>query len=746
MIGKTISHYKILEKLGGGGMGVVYKAEDTKLNRHVALKFLPPDLTRDEDAKRRFVHEAQAASSLEHQNICNIFEIDETDDGQLFIAMACYDGETVKEKLRSGPLKVEEALAIAVQVAEGLGRAHEEGIVHRDIKPANIMVTERGEVKIVDFGLAKLSGGLKLTKTGTTVGTIAYMSPEQARGDDVDLRTDIWSLGVVLYEMLTGQLPFKGEHDAALLYSLVHEEPKSISILRPDIPPRLASIIAKSLQKDREARYQSAQELVSELKEVDLSPGTVSSADAHKSIVVLPFDNLSPDPDQEYFSDGLTEEIISDLSQLQALRVISRSSAMTFKGTKKRVPEIARELNVQYVLEGSVRKAGNSLRMTAQLIDAASDTHIWAEKYSGILEDVFKIQEMVSGSIVEALKVKLAPGEKERLAEKPISNVAAYEGYLKAKHCVQLFTEDALDRGLEYLEKALSLVGDNALLYTAMASLYCQYVNIGAKQEEYIERAKQCVEKALSLEPDFPKAHVLNGLIEGVFLGNLQEGVRHFKRALAIDPNDPDALHWSATTSIMFAGKIEAGAAFLERLKRVDPLNSHNHAYEGEMYLYDGRYDAALEPLRKFLDSEPDSLLAQLLYALVLLYRNEVDEAFCIVDEVAPKHPDNVFASMGLALKYGKLGDRERLFALLTPDMENTYRRDGDYSYRLATAMALANARSEALDWLENAVNRGFVNYPLLAERDPFLENLRGEERFKRLMERVKREWEQFEI
>ena len=349
MIGTTISHYKILEKLGTGGMGVVYKAEDARLKRTVALKFLPPDLTRDPEAKQRFIHEAQAASALQHYNICSVHDIDETNDGQLFIVMDCYEGKSLKEKMAGGLMRIEEAADIAIQVAQWLQKAHEKGITHRDVKPGNIIITNDGVVKILDFGLAKLAGQSRLTKTGSTIGTAAYMSPEQAQGLEVDHRTDIWSLGVVLFEMLTGKLPFRGEHEAALLYSVVHEEPQTVTSLRGDKQVQVERIIRKSLEKDLARRYQTIQELIADLKAVK-SP-TMELPKQEKSIVVLPFDNLSPDPDQEYFSDGLTEEVISDLSEVRSLRVISRSSAMTFKGMKKKIPEIAREVNVQYVLE-----------------------------------------------------------------------------------------------------------------------------------------------------------------------------------------------------------------------------------------------------------------------------------------------------------------------------------------------------------------------------------------------------------
>jgi len=558
MLGEMISHYKVLAKLGGG-MGVVYKAEDTKLKRTVALKFLPTQLTRDEEAKDRFIHEAQAASALDHPNICNIHEIGETEDGQMFIAMACYEGETLKSRIakgqsrpeRSRGMRIEEAVDGAIQVGQGLQKAHEKGIVHRDIKPANIIVTNDGVAKILDFGLAKLAGQAKLTKTGSTVGTAAYMSPEQARGLDVDHRTDIWSLGVVLFEMLTGKLPFRGEHEAAMLYSIVHEEPAQVLEHRLDIPVRLALAVSRALQKEPKERYQSARDLMNDLKSV--SSLAVQLHKQEKSIVVLPFDDLSPDRDQEYFSDGLTEEVISDLSAVRALRVISRSSAMTFKGAKKKIPEIAREVNVQYVLEGSVRKAGNSLRLIAQLIDAQNDAHLWAEKYSGTLEDIFDIQEKVSRAIVGALKLKLAPAEEHKMAKRPIEDVRAYERYLKAHAEVLKMSGEAVNRAIQYLQNALDIIGDNPLLYSGMAWAYWGLVNIGLKQEDYILRAEECARKALTLDPEFAQAHAMLGWISA--WSDTRQGIYHFKKALSVSADDTLALQGLATVYVQNVGR-----------------------------------------------------------------------------------------------------------------------------------------------------------------------------------------------
>jgi serine/threonine protein kinase len=744
MIGKTISHYRIVERLGEGGMGVVYRAEDTKLKRAVALKFLPPELTRDPAAKERFIQEAQAASALDHPNICTIYEIDGAKDGQLFIAMACYEGETLKQKIERGPLAVAEALEIALQVARGLGRAHDAGIIHRDIKPGNIMITERGDVKIVDFGLAKLAGQVRLTKMGATPGTAAYMSPEQAQGKDVDHRTDIWSLGVVLYEMLTGALPFAGEHEAALLYAIVHENPQPLSSLRPDIPAPILSFVSKALQKNPALRYQTTGEMIKDLQRLAV-PG-IDLPRYEKSIAVLPFENLSPDPDQEYFSDGLTEEVITDLAHVGALKVISRSSAMTFKGTKKKVPEIARELDVQYVLEGSVRKAGNSLRITAQLIDATTDAHLWAERYSGTLDDVFDVQEKVSRSIVDALKLRLSPEESRKIAERPIDNVAAYQCYLKANAEAWQFNESSLERALVHLQKGLDILGDNALLYSAMAFVYWQYANIGAGQEDCLAKAEAYAQKALVLDPDSPQARLVIAMTLWGFRGDKQrEGIRQLKMALTLNPNYVDALRLLAGFYTMSAGKLADAIPYVERVKAINPLDPWNHWLQGRLFFFDGQYELACEQLRQHYQSNPENAIVRFFYAWTLVYANQLEGAISVIDRSAMSAPGNVFTRFGLLLKYGLLKDRENAFREMTPDFQKTCRRDHQWSYFVATPLAMVGAKEESLDWLENAVNTGFINYPEM-ERNRYLDNLRGEERFEKFMERVKYEWEHFEV
>jgi serine/threonine protein kinase len=740
-VGKIISHYRIYELIGRGGMGVVYKAEDTKLKRTVALKFLPPVYSFDKEAKQRFIQEAQAASSLQHNNICNIHDIDETKDGQIFICMDCYEGETLKKKIERGQLKTDEAIDIVVQVATGLQKAHEKGIIHRDIKPANIFITNDGVVKILDFGLAKLSGQTMMTKMGETVGTIAYMSPEQTRGELVDSRTDIWSLGVVLYEMITGKLPFKGDYEQAIIYSILIEQPKQIDIIGKDIPKQLIHVVEKSMEKDLVFRYKNLSEVIKELEEIKTGSSELKK---EKSILVLPFDDMSPGKDNEYFSDGLTEELITDLSGVHDLLVISRSSAMTFKGSKKTIREIAREVNVQYVLEGSVRKAGSEIRIAAQLIDATNDFHVWAKKFNGTLDDVFDIQEKVSRSIVNALELQLTSKEMKRIAERPIPNSLAYEFYLKARQEILKWTEAGLENAIKYLRNGLEIVGENALLYAGMAYVYFQYFNLGIKEQEYCRKqAEQFVDKAFNLDPDCPNASFVRAVL--IAWNKPIEGIRCFKHVLDKNPNDFDTL-FVLSCVLGTLGQSQAVIPLEERTIKIDPLNPSAHFHSGFNRLWEGEYVLAMERLSKLYRSFPDDVLTKWSYGLSLAYMDKKVEADSIFEQITQEQPGTLFASLGMAFKYALKGNQSETLKMLEGHPSLRIPWDFQTTYWKTECYALIGEKELALDCLQRDVDLGMINYPLMNELDPFLASIRDEERFKKLMEKVKYKWEHFEV
>jgi TolB-like protein/Tfp pilus assembly protein PilF len=462
------------------------------------------------------------------------------------------------------------------------------------------------------------------------------------------------------------------------------------------------------------------------------------------SVAVLPFKDFSPQKDQEYFCDGMMEDIITKLSSIRDLKVISRTSAMRYEHTDKSAGEIGKELHVGAILEGSIQKEKNRVRITAQLISTVDDAHLWAEKYDRELASVFKVQDEISMAIVEALKLELTSREKQAISRSPIDNVAAYECYLRALHEILQMDEKSLARALQDLQNGIDIIGDNALLYAGMAHAYFQYVNIGIKQEEYIEKSAAYAEKALALDSDCPEAHEVLGHIYSAFQGNQQEAVRQYKKALSVNPSEENALR-SLAQLYAFVGKPVAARSLLERSRQVDPLNARNDGLQGNIYWSDGQYERSLESYQKMYRADPESPLEQVVYAWGLVYAGKLEEAFSIIDQSAEATPDNVLTKSGLLLKHALLKDKDKAFQIMTPDFQKTCKRDWEWSYNVATVLSLLDAKKEALDWLENSVNRGFINYPAM-ERDPFLENIRGEERFKTLMKRVKYEWEHFEV
>jgi non-specific serine/threonine protein kinase len=614
------------------------------------------------------------------------------------------------------------------------------------------MVTSDGYVKILDFGLAKLlpqpgadSAAATITKEGTVagavMGTASYMSPEQARGKSLDARTDVFSFGSVLCEMATGRRAFKGETHATLFDEILNKTPPLPSSLNPDTPSALDLLVRKSLDKKPDLRYPSAKELLAELKAIQAGPTSLQSK-SDKTIVVLPFENISPDPEQEYFCDGITEEIISDLSLVEPLRVISRSSAMTFKGAQKKIREIADEVNVRYVLEGSVRKAGNNVRVTAQLIDASDDTHLWAEKYSGTLEDIFDIQEKVSRSIVDALKVVLAPEKERELAARPLDNAQAYDCYLRARQEIARWTEPGLDRAVQQLEMALRMVGDHAVLLAGLGYAYSIYYwGAFRMDEETLQKADDYARRAVQLDAEVAQGHFVLGTV-ALAQRQMQAAFRHWRKALSLSPDDPDTMFWLVQAA-GWVGKPAVSRPLVARLLEIDPLAPTTYVASVIHHIYEGQFEAALEPGRTAVRLDPEGNLARFHYFLACVYNDRVEEFEPVLERWQRKDPEHTWTEFPAAIIAAQQG-KEVAISDSTRDV--AWQDVSAAGHGMPMIFSMLGRNEEALKWLERGVELGFINYPFLSHIDPRFENLRRDPRSRDIMDRIKQAWEQFEV
>jgi TolB-like protein/Tfp pilus assembly protein PilF/predicted Ser/Thr protein kinase len=652
MIGQTLGHYLVVEKIGAGGMGEVYRAHDERLDRYVALKVLPAGLLGDEAARKRFRKEALALSKLSHPNIGVIHDFD-TQDGIDFLVMEYIQGVTLREKLAGGALPEKEVATLGAQIAESLEEAHEQGVVHRDLKPENILVNAKGRAKVLDFGLAKLlrpaSNAAITQSAGETrgvAGTLPYMAPEQLRGEPVEARSDIFSFGAVLYEMATGQRPFREELSSRLTDAILHQPPVPPRAINARLSPELERVILKSLEKEPENRYQSAKEIGVDLRRLGAISVTTPSGLVKvprrrsrltvgvtialtlgvffalyagwrrrasgptgtapiQSLAVLPLENLSRDPAQDYFADGMTEELITDLAQIGALRVISRTSVMQFKGARKPLPEIGRELNVDAVVEGSVLQSGEKVRVTAQLIQAATDKHLWARSYQRDLRDILALQRDVAQDIAEEIRITLTPEEHARLASTHPVNPQAHDAYLKGRFYLKKRTKEEVGKAIEFMNQALELDPSYAPAYAGLADAYTLLGTIYSPPREVMPKAKAAAMKALQLDDELSEAHAALAGVKRLYDFDQPGAEREYQRAIALNSNNADA-HAMYGFFLGCMGQPQESRAELKRAQELDPLSVRISAYQALPFMVGRQWDRAAEQLRNTLDIAPN--------------------------------------------------------------------------------------------------------------------------------------------
>jgi serine/threonine protein kinase/tetratricopeptide (TPR) repeat protein len=747
--------YRVERELGGGGMSRVFLAEERALGRRVVVKVLSPDFAAGVNFER-FKREILLTARLQHPHIVPVFTTGETEELPYY-TMPFVEGDSLRVRLmRGGAMPIAVAVSILRDVARALEFAHAKGVVHRDIKPDNILLAGN-TATVSDFGIAKAlvasraaTVSAPMTDLGVVIGTPQYMAPEQAAADaGLDHRVDLYALGGVAYEVIAGEPPFTGSA-ASLIRAHIVDAPPPIATKRADVPEVLAALVERCLQKDPDDRPASAREILEVLDNLASAQTRGSGAMGGTevpTVAVLPFASVTGEQESDHFADGLTDEVIADLSMIKTLRVISRQSAMRLKGSDKDLRTIARELGARYVLTGSIRRAGLGLRITAQLVDARADAQVWADKFNGTLEDVFEIQERLSRQIVDALRVRLTPTEDRRLAQRPIGDVRAYEYYLLARQEIWSFNTQSLDHALQLVRRAQDIVGDNELLFVAQGLIYWQHVNVGivpvSLYDEYLRKAEACAERVFALNPESSKGHGLRGAIRHN-RADPNGAARDYKKALVLDPNDPEALLWLGY-HYGVSGRPDLARALMDRLQQVDPLTSINLTMYGMVAMFDGNYPEALIWTQRSVDIDPANPTPRMIHALMLAANGRREEGVAMLDAVARDTSAMAWARLAPAMACALRGERDGLLRIMTPELRAAAKWDEIFAWWVADCFALVNEPEAAIDFLERAVEFGFINAPWLSEYEPFLANLRGEPRFGRLMERVRRAWAAFE-